>query len=51
MTLALWDESVRMAKIKAGMNPKSFVRLQGELLKEAQSIYHILLLNHRRRRS
>jgi hypothetical protein len=51
MTLALWDESVRMAKIKAGMNPKSFVRLQGELLKEAQSIYHILLLNHGHRRS
>ena len=51
MTLALWDESVRMAKIKVGMNPKSFVRLQGELLKEAQSIYHILLLNHGRRRS
>jgi len=29
MTLVLWDESVRMAKIKAGINPKSFVRLQG----------------------
>lgn len=51
MTLALWDESVRMAKIKAGTNPKSFVRLQGKILKEAQSIYHILLLNLRHRRA
>jgi hypothetical protein len=47
MTLALWDESVRMAKIKAGVNPKSFIRLQGKILKDAQGIYHILLLNHR----
>jgi hypothetical protein len=47
MTLVLWDESVRMAKIKAGINPKSFVRLQGKILKDAQAIYHILLLNHR----
>jgi hypothetical protein len=47
MTLTLWNESVRMAKIKAGMNPKSFVRLQGKLLKNAQAIYHILLLNRR----
>ena len=51
MTLALWDESVRMAKIKAGTNPKSFVRLHGKILKEAQSIYHILLLNQRHRRA
>lgn len=46
MTLALWDESVRMAKIKMGMNPQSFVKIQGDLLKEAQAVYHILLLNN-----
>ena len=44
MTLAKWDESVRLAKIQLGMNPKTFVKIQGKLLREAQKIYHLLLL-------
>lgn len=45
MTLAKWDESVRVAKIKLGLDPKKFTRVQGKLLKEAQAVYSILLLN------
>lgn len=45
MTLENWDESVRLAKIKLGKNPQAYTRIQGKLLKEAQTIYHILLLN------
>jgi hypothetical protein len=44
MTLAKWDESVRLAKIQLRMNPNTFVKIQGKLLKEAQKIYHLLLL-------
>lgn len=47
MTLAQWDESVRLAKIKMGLNPKSFMKIQGDLLKQAQAIYHILLINNK----
>jgi len=45
MTLVKWEDSVRMAKIKLGMDPKKFTRVDGKLLKEAQAIYSILLLN------
>ena len=45
MTLKTWDESVKLAKIKLGLNPKEFTKIQGKLLKEAQIIYHLLLLN------
>ena len=45
MTLATWNVSVRLAKIKLGKDPKGFTKIQGKLLKEAQIIYHILLLN------
>jgi|TARA_B110000902_G_scaffold266212_1_gene353067 hypothetical protein len=45
MTLADWSESVKMAKIKIGMDPKKFTRVDGKLLKEAQAIYSILLFN------
>jgi hypothetical protein len=45
MTLAKWNESVRLAKIKLGLDPKGFTKIQGKLLKEAQIIYHILLMN------
>tara|TARA_B110000858_G_C17681151_1_gene416658 strand:- start:701 stop:847 length:147 start_codon:yes stop_codon:yes gene_type:complete len=45
MTLSKWEESVKLAKIKLGMDPKKFTRIQGKLLKEAQAIYSILLLN------
>jgi len=45
MSLAKWEESVKIAKIKLGLDPKKFTRVQGKLLKEAQAIYSILLLN------
>jgi|TARA_R110002153_G_scaffold133138_1_gene282117 hypothetical protein len=45
MTLADWSESVKMAKIKIGMDTKKFTRVDGKLLKEAQAIYSILLFN------
>lgn len=38
----MWNESVRLAKIKLGKNPDSFVMISGSLLKEAQIIYHFL---------
>jgi hypothetical protein len=44
MTLAKWEDSVKVAKIKLGIDPKQFTRVQGKLLKEAQAIYTILLL-------
>ena len=45
MTLTKWNESVKVAKIKLGLDPKKFTRIQGKLLKEAQAVYSILLLN------
>jgi hypothetical protein len=45
MSLSKWEDSVKMAKIKLGINPKKFTRVEGKLLKEAQAIYSILLLN------
>mgnify|MGYP006872146317 CR=1 FL=1 len=45
MSLSKWEDSVKMAKIKLGMNPKKFTRVEGKLLKEAQAIYSILILN------
>tara|TARA_B100001250_G_scaffold262452_3_gene226119 strand:+ start:668 stop:814 length:147 start_codon:yes stop_codon:yes gene_type:complete len=45
MTLAKWNESVRIAKIKLGLNPKSYIMIKGKLLREAQAIYQMLILN------
>jgi|TARA_B100001540_G_C15468555_1_gene488994 hypothetical protein len=45
MTLTKWDKSVRIAKIKMGLNPGVFTKIQGKLLKESQKIYQILLIN------
>ncbi len=45
MTLSKWEDSVKIAKIKLGIDPKRFTRVQGKLLKEAQKVYSILLLN------
>ena len=42
MTLAKWDEAVRVAKIKLYINPNDFTIVKGKLLKEAQMIYKIL---------
>jgi len=47
MTLAKWNESVRIAKIKLGLNPKSYIMIKGKLLKEAQAIYQMLILNEK----
>lgn len=44
MTQAKWKEAVRIAKIKLDMNPESYVMIKGELLKEAQIVYQMLLL-------
>lgn len=43
MTVAKWSEAVKISKIKKGINPDSFIELKGELLKEAQIIYSILI--------
>jgi hypothetical protein len=45
MTLSKWEDSVKIAKLKLGIDPKGFTRVQGKLLKEAQKVYSILLLN------
>jgi hypothetical protein len=42
MTIALWSDAVRLAKIKHGKDPKGFMRIQGKLLTDAQAIYHVL---------
>ena len=47
MTLAKWNESVRIAKIKLGLNPKSYIMIKGKLLREAQAIYQMLILNEK----
>jgi hypothetical protein len=44
MTLAKWTQSVEAAKIKLGRDPKTFTRIEGKLLKEAQKIYSILMI-------
>ena len=49
MTLAKLNESCKIAKIKLGLDPKKFTRVQGKLLKEAQAVYSILLLNNKSR--
>lgn len=45
MTLAQWSESVKIAKIKLGLDPKKYTKVQGKLLREAQAIYSILLMS------
>ena len=45
MTLSKWEDSVKIATLKLGIDPKRFTRIQGKLLKEAQKVYSILLLN------
>jgi hypothetical protein len=45
MSLKRWEDSVKIAKIRLGLDPKDFTRIQGKLLKEAQTIYRILMLN------
>lgn len=47
MTLAKWDISVRIAKIRMNDDPNSFTLVKGKLLKEAQMIYQLLLADGR----
>ena len=47
MTLAKWDESIRIAKVKMGLDPKSYIMIKGKLLREAQAIYQMLILNEK----
>ena len=47
MTLAKWKESKRIAKIKMGLDPKSYIMIKGKLLREAQAIYQMLILNEK----
>ena len=47
MTLAKWDESIRIAKIKLGLNPKSYIMIKGNILREAQAIYQMLILKEK----
>ena len=47
MTLAKWNESILIAKIKMGLDPKSYIMIKGKLLKEAQAIYQMLILNEK----
>jgi hypothetical protein len=43
MTLSAWDNSVRIAKIRLGMDPNSFTAIKGKLLKEAQLVYYLMI--------
>lgn len=43
MTLAKWEEAVRIAKIKLKEDPNNFTMIKGKLLKEAQTIYLMLI--------
>ena len=45
MSLKRWEDSVKVAKIKLGLDPKEFTRIQGKLLKEAQAIYQLLIIS------
>ena len=45
MSRKRWEDSVKIAKIRLGLDPKDFNRIQGKLLKEAQTIDRILMLN------
>ena len=47
MKLTKWNESVRIAKVKLGLDPNSYTVIRGKLLKEAQAIYQILILNQK----
>lgn len=45
MTLKKWDQAVRLAKIKQGIDPNNYTMLRGKLLKEAQAIYLLLTMS------
>src|SRR6056300_1241100 len=37
--------AIKRAKIKQGIDPKKYVMIKGKLLKEAQAIYHLLIMS------
>jgi len=43
MTLSAWDSSVRIAKIRLGMDPNGFTMIKGKLLEEAQLVYYLMI--------
>ena len=45
MSLKRWEDSVKIAKIRLGFNTTEFMKIQGKLLKEAQTILPYLMLN------
>lgn len=45
MTLTKWDQSVKLAKIKQGLDPKKFMMIKGKLLREARAIYQLLIIS------
>lgn len=45
MTLTKWNQAVKLAKIKQGIDPNKYVMIRGKLLKEAQSIYQLLIIS------
>jgi len=47
MTLAKWNESIRIAKIKMGLDSKSYIMITGKLMRETQAIYQMLILNEK----
>lgn len=44
MSLAKWQDSVKIAKVRLGLDPKKFIKIKGKLLKEAQKVYSFLML-------
>ena len=45
MTLGKWDQAVKLAKIKEGLEPKKYVMIKGKLLREARAIYQLLIIS------
>jgi uncharacterized Fe-S cluster-containing MiaB family protein len=45
MSLSKWEQAVKLAKIKQGIDPKKYMMIRGKLLKEAQAIYQLLIIS------
>jgi len=44
MTLDLWKQSIRTAKMRMGINPNTFMKVSPKLFREAQKIYVFLMM-------
>ena len=51
MTQALWKQAVKTAKLKAGINPDTFMKIDSKMFKEAQQIYLFLLIKNNSKKS